>query len=94
MLFVLTLVFKSFEKLTKEKISDIVPLIGVISMLSFIWFLVILNLWLNENKELDLNNWGDYLAGFFAPMLFLWVVSGIYLQKKNLQMLLTNIKKV
>ncbi|TLP36939.1 hypothetical protein [Arcobacter arenosus] len=92
-LFVLTLVFKSFEKLTKEKISDIVPLIGVISMLSFIWFLVILNLWLNENKELDLNNWGDYLAGFFAPMLFLWVVSGIYLQKKEFTNAINQYKK-
>lgn len=32
---------------------------------------------------LQLNEWGDYFAGFFAPVIFLWIVIGVYIQKSE-----------
>ncbi len=37
---------------------------------------------INENG-LQLNEWGDFFAGFFAPIIFLWLVVGVYIQKSE-----------
>ena len=72
-----------YEETTKKKLPEQIPLIGIIGLFSFLWILFTINLSINETKPLDLNNWGDFLAGFFAPVLFFWVVFGIFLQKKE-----------
>ncbi|UYF43444.1 hypothetical protein [Aliarcobacter cryaerophilus] len=71
--------------------SDIT--IQIISFISYIWFLFIIILWFNDNETTELNNWGDYLAGFFAPLLFMWVIFGIYLQKKEFTNAINEYKK-
>lgn len=35
-------------------------------------------------KDLSLNNLGDFLAGVFAPLAFLWLVAGYFLQSKEI----------
>lgn len=44
---------------------------------------------LNEQKlsacELKLNEWGDLLAGLFAPLAFLWFIMSYILQGKELK---------
>lgn len=34
----------------------------------------------------DLNNLGDFLAGFFAPLAFLWLIIGLRIQAKELSL--------
>ena len=87
----LIILIKCYAKLRDTNVSEI--MLGVISLGSFIWILFIINLFLNEQKSLDLNNWGDYLAGFFAPLLFIWVVFGIHLQKKEFKNAIDEYKK-
>jgi hypothetical protein len=43
-------------------------------------------LWLNLNSKaaLELNEVGDYLAGAFSPLAFLWLVVGYFMQSKEL----------
>lgn len=36
-------------------------------------------------KTLKPNEWGDFFAGFFAPLVFLWLIFGYYQQGKELQ---------
>jgi len=36
-------------------------------------------------RQLELNNAGDFLAGFFAPLAFLWLVVSLWLQKNELK---------
>lgn len=36
--------------------------------------------------ELDLNEWGDFLAGAFAPLAFFWLVLGYFQQGKELKL--------
>jgi hypothetical protein len=56
----------------------------IISILSLVWIFFILMLFFyNEGSTLSLNAMGDYLAGFFAPVLFLWLVYGVFLQKEE-----------
>ncbi|UJW81520.1 hypothetical protein [Hydrogenophaga sp. SL48] len=50
---------------------------------SLVWILVVLALVLLKQssiQEMDLNEWGDFFAGVFAPLAFLWLVLG-YLQQ-------------
>lgn len=52
------------------------------------WF-VVLGLLMYSKKEglgsVSLNEWGDFLAGFFAPVAFLWLVLGYMQQGDELQ---------
>ncbi len=89
--FIGIVIIKCFFKLINSKASEI--MMGIISLFSFVWILFIINLYLNQEKSLDLNNWGDYLAGFFAPLLFIWVVFGIHLQKKEFKNAIDEYKK-
>ncbi|WP_336038704.1 hypothetical protein [Acinetobacter calcoaceticus] len=40
---------------------------------------------LDKMRELTPNEWGDFFAGFFAPLVFLWLIFGYYQQGKELQ---------
>ncbi|MDH2633893.1 hypothetical protein [Acinetobacter nosocomialis] len=40
---------------------------------------------LDKMRELKPNEWGDFFAGFFAPLVFLWLIFGYYQQGKELQ---------
>lgn len=64
-----------------EKIKDNLGLI-FISLISIVYLYVTCNLIINfdELKTLKLNEKGDFLAGIFSPLAFLWLVYG-YLQQ-------------
>lgn len=40
---------------------------------------------LDKMRKLTPNEWGDFFAGFFAPLVFLWLIFGYYQQGKELQ---------
>ncbi len=68
----------------KDKYIDEITGLQIISVLSFVWVLFIIMFFFNDGgSKLDLNAMGDYLAGFFAPVLFLWLVYGVFLQKEE-----------
>jgi hypothetical protein len=57
--------------------------------LTFIWLAgLVVVVWLNINTalELSLNEWGDFLAGGFAPLAFMWLVIGYFQQGKELKL--------
>jgi hypothetical protein len=59
------------------------------SVLSLIWLGGLgLIVWLNLDiaLEMKLNEWGDFLAGGFAPLGFLWLVIGYFQQGKELKL--------
>lgn len=38
----------------------------------------------SEAISLSLNEWGDFLAGMTAPIAFIWLIVGYFLQRKEL----------
>lgn len=48
--------------------------------LTLAWLLFMAYLLLSQTRPTELNAWGDFFAGFFAPVAFLWLVLG-YLQQ-------------
>jgi len=64
-----------------QKIKDNLGLI-FISLVTILYLWIACNLVINfeEVKALDLNEKGDFLAGIFSPLAFLWLVYG-YLQQ-------------
>lgn len=64
-----------------EKIKDNLGLI-LISLITILYLWLTCNFIINfeEFKALDLNEKGDFLAGIFSPLAFLWLVFG-YLQQ-------------
>ncbi|WP_431046715.1 hypothetical protein [Roseateles sp. L2-2] len=54
----------------------------------FVWGVIVTAIWLGvmvgllfvANRPDKLNEWGDFCAGFFAPLAFMWLVLG-YLQQ-------------
>lgn len=64
-----------------QKIKDNLGLI-FISLISIFYLFLTCSLLINfeELKTLDLNEKGDFLAGIFSPLAFLWLVYG-YLQQ-------------
>lgn len=61
--------------------------LGVV--VTIIWILgLAVVVWLNLDKalELGLNEWGDFLAGGFAPLAFFWLVIGYFQQGKELRL--------
>jgi len=64
--------------------SKILPLVFV----SFLYLISILILGLGnipEIKEMKPNEWGDFLAGTFAPLAFMWLVFGYKQQGEELK---------
>jgi hypothetical protein len=56
---------------------------------SFTWiafFAVILWLKADAAADLDLNEWGDFLAGATAPLALMWIVIGYFLQGEELRL--------
>lgn len=52
--------------------------------LAFLFFVVYLS---GESAfEMTLNEWGDFLAGGFAPLAFMWLVVGYFQQGKELKL--------
>ncbi|MDC4990930.1 hypothetical protein OHW12_15600 [Acinetobacter baumannii] len=43
-------------------------------------------------KTLKPNEWGDFLAGFFAPLVFMWLIYGYHQQGKELSLQLEEVK--
>lgn len=43
-------------------------------------------------RTLKPNEWGDFLAGFFAPLVFMWLIYGYYQQGKELSLQLEEVK--
>ncbi|MCE5364447.1 hypothetical protein [Pseudomonas anguilliseptica] len=58
----------------------------VVTILWVLGFSVVF--WLNFDTalQLGLNEWGDFLAGSFAPMAFFWLVIGYFQQSKELRL--------
>ena len=40
----------------------------------------------SDASEMDLNEWGDFLAGAFAPLAFFWLVIGYFQHGKELRL--------
>ena len=64
--------------------------IFVVGFLSIFYFVAVLFLRSNDAWELlrrgDLNELGDFLAGVFTPLAFLWLVYGYFLQSSELRL--------
>lgn len=68
---------------------------NTVKYLTIFWIILILLIAINnisnpENVQIyefwklsygEFNNWGDFFAGFFAPLAFLWLGYGIFLQR-------------
>jgi hypothetical protein len=69
-----------------QKIKDHLGLI-FISLVTILYLWIVCNLVINleELKALGLNEKGDFLAGIFSPLAFLWLVFGYLQQGKELQ---------
>lgn len=48
--------------------------------LTMVWIAFMTYMLISQNRPTELNAWGDFFAGFFAPLAFLWLVLG-YLQQ-------------
>ena len=46
---------------------------------------LLLNYAFSDSKALSLNEWGDFLAGAFGPIAFMWLVTGYLQQGKELR---------
>lgn len=68
------------------KIKDHLGLI-FISLVTILYLWIVCNLVINleELKALGLNEKGDFLAGIFSPLAFLWLVFGYYQQGEELK---------
>ncbi|MFP8833456.1 hypothetical protein ACLIJR_04205 [Hydrogenophaga sp. XSHU_21] len=61
--------------------------LGVIASAIWLVFMVGLAIWKSDGlAELDLNQWGDFFAGAFAPLAFLWLILGYLQQGEELRM--------
>lgn len=65
----------------KSKISVMLYL-----TLAYLFLIIIFALSdLQHMKDLKPNEWGDFFAGFFAPLAFLWLIFGYYQQGEELK---------
>ncbi|MCA3611947.1 MAG: hypothetical protein IOC55_06005 [Methylobacterium sp.] len=70
----------------EERESD--EIVWRAQLVSVAWLLVMVGLvaWQFEKaKEISLPNWGDFFAGFFAPLAFLWLVVAVFIQRNELR---------
>lgn len=67
---------------TNEKSKFPSMLIFTIIYLAVVIFYCLLDV--KGMKTLKPNEWGDFLAGFFAPLVFMWIIYGYHQQGKEL----------
>lgn len=58
----------------------------VVSIVWAVFFVMILAFKADAVAELDLNEWGDFLAGATAPLALMWIVIGYFLQGEELRL--------
>ncbi|WP_252150813.1 hypothetical protein [Acinetobacter lactucae] len=75
---------------TKEKSKFPSMLIFTIIYLGMIILYCLLDV--KGMKTLRPNEWGDFLAGFFAPLVFMWLIYGYHQQGKELSLQLEEVK--
>ncbi len=73
---------QDFDKRQKSKFTIMVVLTAVYLSLIIIFALFDIN----DMKQLKPNEWGDFFAGFFAPLAFLWLIFGYYQQGQELRL--------
>ena len=69
---------------SKKKNKIVMPNSLVIITLTWLAIIVAISLNILETRAGKFNEWGDFFAGFSAPVLFIWVLYGIILQRKEL----------
>ncbi|MDP2332423.1 MAG: hypothetical protein Q8M19_17175 [Reyranella sp.] len=71
----------------KSPMRDRSIVLGVVFTVGWLLFAAILvvSKW-DEARVMSLNSWGDFFAGFFAPLAFLWLVLGFLQQGKELRL--------
>ncbi|MFA2969793.1 hypothetical protein KWE21_04135 [Acinetobacter pittii] len=75
---------------TKEKSKFPSMLIFTIIYLGMIILYCLLDV--KGMRTLKPNEWGDFLAGFFAPLVFMWLIYGYHQQGKELSLQLEEVK--
>lgn len=75
----------------KQEEADLLTKAGVIVSLSYLVALFIFIPALRQNdllghENMEINELGDFLAGIFSPLAFLWLVLGFFQQKKELSL--------
>ena len=70
------------ELKAKPKFSGMIVL-TVVYILVIIMFAIFD---VEDMKQLKPNEWGDFFAGFFAPLAFLWLIFGYYQQGQELSL--------
>lgn len=79
-----------YERNIIEKVCLEIDGFKLMSVVSAIWglFIIVYAIYSYtypiKDDPIHLNEWGDFLAGFFAPLLFLWLVYGVFIQKREL----------
>ncbi|WP_374566539.1 hypothetical protein [Ideonella sp.] len=56
-------------------VLTVVWILGIVVFLHFNW---------SKASAMPPNEWGDFLAGFFAPLAFIWLALGYFLQRRQL----------
>ncbi len=77
--------------MSKNKIE--IP--NVLLFLTVTWLAILIAISLNilQSGTGKFNEWGDFFAGFSAPILFIWVLYGIVLQRQELTTALEDFSK-
>ncbi|MFX4211990.1 hypothetical protein ACOL2Y_06255 [Aliarcobacter butzleri] len=73
----------------------------IISKISMFWILLIIivsfynfiDIQTFQLKSNPFNSWGDFFAGFFAPLAFLWLGYGIYIQREEFSKMVDSINE-
>lgn len=74
------------SRTTKPKLSNGIFYFGLV--LTIAWLLTVTVWWsgeINSLRELDPNEFGDFLGGTVAPIAFLWLVLGFWQQGRELR---------
>jgi hypothetical protein len=68
------------KKLTSEILGGTITVVYVCAMVAMVWYKV------DTLADLKLNEIGDFLAGIFGPIAFLWLVLGYLQQGRELRL--------
>ncbi|NUF35973.1 hypothetical protein HUN19_18485, partial [Acinetobacter oleivorans] len=71
------------DEKTKDKSKILIMLL--ITIIYFVMIVLFIVIDVQGMKTLKPNEWGDFFAGFFAPLVFLWLIFGYYQQGKELE---------
>jgi hypothetical protein len=71
------------EEDINQDTKTIIPIHLILA--TFFWGMLIITITLNQffKHDRSFNEWGDFFAGFFAPIVFLWIGYGIYIQRRE-----------